>query len=542
MSFSFLQGGNLDFQTILVALSIVMNTILGILILVRKNNEYVNRVYVFNIACIIWWSVMIVFYRVAETHLLDWTMGLYVAPTFIASSFLYFSFLFPEEHPRIPYRAWYSWAIVGSNAFIAAATLIPGAIISNAAAVPGQENVITFGALYPLYALYISGFFGLGLLILARKMLLLDDKTRRRQLVYLLWGYMIASTFAMLTNLTLPYLGYFELNWLGQVLTVFMVLPVTYAIFRHRLFDVKVIATELITVGLWIFLLTRLLLDTSVRDKIIDGSLLLTMIAIGILLIRSVDQEVKQREFIEAQERDLQVANQQQETLLHFISHEIKGYLTKNEAAFDAIRSGDFGDTTPQLHDMASSALADTRKGVSTVMDILDASNLKKGTVTYRKEGFDLSESIQTVVNDLTSAAREKGLLLSYKKPSQDASPYAGDQEKLARHVIRNIIDNSIKYTGSGSVQAHLSRTESGYRFTVTDTGVGITPEDMARLFTEGGHGKDSIKVNVHSTGYGLYIAKQVVEAHGGKIWAESDGAGKGSRFIVELPTARVIQ
>ena len=64
------------------------------------------------------------------------------------------------------------------------------------------------------------------------------------------------------------------------------------------------------------------------------------------------------------------------------------------------------------------------------------------------------------------------------------------------------------------------------------------TSEDMARLFAEGGHGKDSIKVNVHSTGYGLYIAKQIVEAHGGQIFAESEGAGKGSRFIVQIPAA----
>ena len=59
----------------------------------------------------------------------------------------------------------------------------------------------------------------------------------------------------------------------------------------------------------------------------------------------------------------------------------------------------------------------------------------------------------------------------------------------------------------------------------------------MKRLFTEGGHGKDSIRTNVHSTGYGLYIAKTIVEAHGGTIRAESEGAGRGSTFIVEFPT-----
>ena len=65
-----------------------------------------------------------------------------------------------------------------------------------------------------------------------------------------------------------------------------------------------------------------------------------------------------------------------------------------------------------------------------------------------------------------------------------------------------------------------------------------MPPEDKPRLFTEGGHGKDSIKVNVDSMGYGLYVAKQVVEAHCGTIHAESAGSGKGSEFIVELPAA----
>ena len=58
----------------------------------------------------------------------------------------------------------------------------------------------------------------------------------------------------------------------------------------------------------------------------------------------------------------------------------------------------------------------------------------------------------------------------------------------------------------------------------------------MQHLFTEGGKRKESTKVNVDSTGYGLFVAKSVVEGHGGTIWAESDGQGKGSRFIVELP------
>ncbi|HEC94241.1 MAG TPA: HAMP domain-containing histidine kinase, partial [Candidatus Kaiserbacteria bacterium] len=115
----------------------------------------------------------------------------------------------------------------------------------------------------------------------------------------------------------------------------------------------------------------------------------------------------------------------------------------------------------------------------------------------------------------------------------------SADADKLSEHVFRNLIGNAIAYTIKGSVVVSLSKDSSGkIIFSVKDTGVGINDEDKKRLFTEGGHGKDSIKVNAHSTGYGLYIAKSIIEAHKGTVHAQSDGTGKGSQFIAEFPSA----
>lgn len=234
--------------------------------------------------------------------------------------------------------------------------------------------------------------------------------------------------------------------------------------------------------------------------------------------------------------QELEVINKQQENLLHFISHEIKGYLTKSEAGFAAITEGDYGAISDQLKTMSTAALADVRKGVATVMDILDAANLKKGTVTFKKTAFDFRVAVQTIVAEQQAAAREKNLTIDVQV-AEGKYRMEGDEEKIREHVIRNLIDNAIRYTPKGTVHVELSDGDGKIHFSVKDSGVGITPEDMKNLFTEGGHGKDSIKVNVHSTGYGLFIAKEVVEAHGGKIWAESEGQGKGARFVVEFPT-----
>lgn len=232
--------------------------------------------------------------------------------------------------------------------------------------------------------------------------------------------------------------------------------------------------------------------------------------------------------------KELEAANKKQESLLHFISHEVKGYLTESQAGFAAIVEGDFGVVPGKLGEMAKSALSSMRRGVATVMDLLDASNFKKGTMTFTKKEFDVRKAVQQIVEEIRPIAEEKGLKIDLSI-GEGAYLFLGDEEKIRRHVIRNLIDNAIKYTPEGTVKVELSDGEK-LHFKVKDSGVGITPEDMRNLFTEGGHGKNSIKINVHSTGYGLFIAKEVVEAQGGKIWAESEGEGKGATFIVEFP------
>ena len=236
--------------------------------------------------------------------------------------------------------------------------------------------------------------------------------------------------------------------------------------------------------------------------------------------------------------KELEAANERQEGLIRFIGHEVKGSLTKDAGAFASLSEGDFGVLSEAQKAFVDHALVESRGGADAVANILKASNLKKGTVTYTKESFDLKTLAEAAVERTRSAAERKGLVLSFTADEAGA-PYSltGDAAQISDHVLRNLIDNAINYTPSGSVVVSLKREGVGKLvFSVKDSGVGITEEDKKRLFTEGGHGKDSQKVNVHSTGYGLYIAKSIVEAHSGTIRAESEGAGKGSTFVVEFP------
>lgn len=328
----------------------------------------------------------------------------------------------------------------------------------------------------------------------------------------------------------------FEINLYALFTLPIFVLSLTIAITSYGTFNLGALATRVLFYVFLSLAATQFAFTDDLTEFLLAAMSFSVVLTLGIMLFFTSEREMRQRMKIEIQEKELQLANQKQESLLHFISHEIKGYLTEGQNAFAGIIEGDFGEPAPKIKSVSETALTRMRAGVATVMNILDASNLKKGTVNYTKEKFDFKAAAVAEVEKLQQKATEKGLALSLQIAEAQSFEVVGDGAKIAQHVIRNLVDNSIRYTPKGSVAVSLVRKGNGIRFSVKDTGVGITSEDMKRLFTEGGHGKDSIKVNVDSTGFGLFVAKQVVDAHKGKIWAESAGAGKGSEFIVELP------
>jgi len=367
----------------------------------------------------------------------------------------------------------------------------------------------------------------------------LSDVGDRRQLLIISTGVVLFLLAFSIGNVLVVAVYSFDLDWSYEQYRLFgmpvLVAFITYSAIRFRTFDLKVFTAQALVIAVSILIFSLFFIRTIQNVRVITGITFALVCILGYILIRNVRKEIEQRKLIQRQEEELEVVNKQQENLLHFISHEIKGYLTKSEAGFAGIVEGDYGTISEQLTGMAKGALADVRKGVRMVMEILDASNLKKGTVGYKMQPFDLRAAVIDTVAHLKPTAEEKHIGIKTTIDTKAAFILNGDEEKIRQHVLRNLIDNAIRYTPSGDIEVTLTDGDK-LRFSVKDSGVGITPEDMKMLFTEGGHGKDSMKVNVHSTGYGLFIAKQIVEAHKGKIWAESEGEGKGSRFVIEFP------
>jgi len=346
-----------------------------------------------------------------------------------------------------------------------------------------------------------------------------------------------ASYFASIANMFGGEPDTFKLEQYGYFGMTIFIGFLTYLIVRYKAFNIKLLAAQALVFALVALIASEFFFVRNTTNKILTGVTLFLAIGFGFFLVRSVKREIEQRERIEKLAKELQETNERQEVLFHFIGHEVKGFLTKDAASFASLIDGDFGPLPDALKPFVTQALAQSRDGARSVTDILTASNQKKGTVSYTKESFDLKALATEIAEKIKPIAEGKGLTFTFTVDDA-GTPYIfnGDKGKIGDNVFRNIIDNSINYTPSGSVSVSLKKNENKFIFTVKDTGIGITEEDKKRLFTEGGHGKNSQTVNVHSTGYGLFIAKNIIEAHNGTIRAESEGEGKGATFVVELP------
>jgi signal transduction histidine kinase len=328
----------------------------------------------------------------------------------------------------------------------------------------------------------------------------------------------------------------FNIPVLPYPLILFSLFPIIsiYAIFRFKLFNVRVIATEVLVFSLWMFIFIRILLSVTLIDRLMNVGLFVIMVAAGILLIRSVLKEVHQREQIQKLAEDLEKANQGQSSLIHFMNHQIKGRLGNVKNIFAELLTDDYGVMPEFSKPLLEKGLEESNTGVNYVQNILKGASAENGTLPYDLKLVDFAPILKEVVNKQREFVQKKGLKLEFNIEPGDYHITA-DSVELGE-AIRNLIDNSINYTPVGSIFVRLYDTGKLVRLEVKDTGVGLTPEDKLKLFKAGGRGDESVKVNINSTGYGLVFVKGVIEAHKGKVWAESPGRGKGSTFIIEIP------
>ena len=138
-------------------------------------------------------------------------------------------------------------------------------------------------------------------------------------------------------------------------------------------------------------------------------------------------------------------------------------------------------------------------------------------------------------MSEIEIEAKKKNLYLNFERPKISLPKIFVDKGKI-KEVLMNVLDNAIRYTQEGGITIRLQIANGRLQIVIADTGEGLTKEEISKLFESFSRGEAGAKFWTEGAGLGLYLARKFVEMHKGKIWAESEGKGKGSTFYIELP------
>ena len=310
----------------------------------------------------------------------------------------------------------------------------------------------------------------------------------------------------------------------------------TMAILKYHFLNIKIITTQLLIFILWTVTLINFITEESFRGYLLTGGSLIFMIIGGILLIRSVIKEIAQREQIEK-------LSMYKSELLSIVAHQIKNPLIVIKGYISLV-DNKVGGGEIDLKDFFQKVKVISGKLLDLLNNLLDLSRIEEDRMHYEFSMFEINKVLKEIVDDFQFIARRKCLDLIFEPVQQSQTELVsekfwikGDDLKLSQ-VFRNLIDNAIKYTDKGWVKVNLQLTTDNQQqnvlITVSDSGKGMPKEIINKLFQKFSRGIEDERIL--GSGLGLYISKRIIEDHKGKIWAESEGRDKGSKFIVLLP------
>ncbi len=496
--------------------------VLAVVTFIKNRKEESARVFFVMDLFIIAWSVSMLFFQSADSGqaVAYWAHILYTTASLIPILYVYFTLSFTKEKISKKQKIFLTLIFLPLLVIF----IWPDVLIRGGEYIENGQNIINFGWGSWIYILYFSTFFPAGILILY-KYYTRSSGIKKLQALYVLVGTTLAILVSVFTNLYPPHFGFFELNWVANVSVLIFVASIAYAIFKHQLFNIKVIATELFAALLIIvFLINALLADTP-REYLVDGGLFILVIIISILLVRSTLREINA----------LQEVSEKKSEFLSIASHQLRSPITVLKGYISMLREGDFGKLSKEQLRVVNNMYHSNENMQRLVEDFLNLSRAEKGTLKFNFKKQDLRAIIDTVVGEMKKPAEEKGLSFTWNKPEEPVEVEV-DSEKIEQ-VVGNLVDNSIKYTEEGGVSLRIKRDEfkNTVQIYVQDTGIGLTKEDKENLFESFQRGRGEEK-QASGTGLGMYVAKMLIEGHNGTIQAESEGKGEGTTIIIEIP------
>ncbi|MCX6759017.1 MAG: ATP-binding protein, partial [Candidatus Nealsonbacteria bacterium] len=222
-------------------------------------------------------------------------------------------------------------------------------------------------------------------------------------------------------------------------------------------------------------------------------------------------------------------------------AHQLRTPLSAIKWTLKMLLDGDLGEITKEQRGFLDKTYQSNERMISLINDLLNITRIEEGKYLYKPTLADFENIVHFVIDSFQEEIARKKIVLDFQKSKIKLPRITIDTEKM-RLVVQNLLDNAVRYTPlHGRITILLEiikfhdKDEREIIFSIKDTGVGIPQDQQPRIFTKFFRGANVMRMDTEGTGLGLFISKNIVEAHGGKIWFESE-EGKGTTFHFTLP------
>ncbi|MAZ40949.1 hypothetical protein CL654_02435 [bacterium] len=542
-----------DFRTIILAIVSVTNFILASLIYLRSKLKS-SIFFVLTITGVGIWAIGINFYIQPGVNALTlfWSDMNYMIAAIFSVAFYFFGYYFGTEDKKLDKRQ--AWIVIGSMIVLIFLILSPGiprSVITDVTEIAPYAKAQEFGWAFWYYTVFVFAYFFGGLVWLTKKYFTASGNVKN-QLKFIVTGTGISIVLGLLTNLVLPAFGVQGNDWMGPVGTLIFVSFIAYAIIRHKLWDFKIVALQFFIALMVVILLLQIFVAEGPVETALKTAIFLVVSGFSFYLVRGLLKEVDLREEMEQLAIKLQTANKRLEQIdieksdfVSITSHQLRTPLTVIKGYASMLLEGAFGKIDNKKQTNAIDQIFQgSQRLVLVIQEFTNISRIEKGEMKYVFDKTNVRNVVSASIEYFRDTLKEQKFDVILNASLGGNYIIEGDREKLEQ-VYSNILDNAIKYTPAGGtikIDIENDTQDKVIRTSITDTGMGIQPEMMSRLFEKFSRTQGSFRLHTEGRGLGLYVAKQIVEAHGGKIWAESTGRGKGTRFIVEYPNPEYVQ
>lgn len=215
-------------------------------------------------------------------------------------------------------------------------------------------------------------------------------------------------------------------------------------------------------------------------------------------------------------------------------AHQLRTPLSAIKWVIKMVLDGDVGKLNNEQQKLLFKGYQSNERIIELVNDMLNVSRIEEGRYGYVFKKIDMVEILEREVNDIENLVKEKNIKFELHKPTKKSVVYA-DPKKMGL-VIQNLLENAVKYTPEyGSIEVTLEAGDQFIRIKVKDNGVGIPEKDKTKLFSKFFRADNVVRMQTEGSGLGLFIVKNIIESHGGKITFESE-EGRGTEFTFTLP------